>query len=92
MSEWIEVIGSPPTKPAEIDTSTSEFYVFERKDIQEYKEPDSENVTSKRWKYLERKITRDQWLVETVKRNKENTDAIMQGLVDLYELQLGIGE
>ena len=91
MTEWIEVIGTQPTRPSEIDTTSSEFYVYERKDIQEYKDPEEESI--KKWKYLERKIPKDKWLIETAKINKQNTDAIMQGMVDLYELQLeGLGE
>lgn len=93
MNEWIEVIGTQPTKPLEVDTTSSSFYIYERKDIQEYKDPDNEEDTTKKWKYLERKIPRDKWIIETVQLNKENTDAIMQGMVDLYELQLeGLGE
>lgn len=89
--EYIEVIGSQSTRPAEIDVTTSAYYVYIRKDIQKYEEKDEDqNVTFKGWKYLERKIPKELWTLEIAKQNKENLDAIMLGLTDLYEISLGV--
>lgn len=89
MNEWKEVISSMPERPSEIDTTSSAFYVYERKDIKPYQEQDSEdNVLLNGWQYLERKIPKEQWIINTTALNKENLDALMLGLTDLYELQL----
>lgn len=89
-SEFVEVIGSQITRPAEIDVTSSEFYVYERKNIEQYEEKDADqNVIFKGWKYLERKIPKEQWNLETTAQNKQNLDAIMLGLTDLYEMGLG---
>lgn len=90
MSEWKEVIGSQPERPDEIDVTSSAYYVYERKDIQKYEETDDEeNVIYKGWKYQERQVPREQWSVETTAKNKQNLDAILSGLVDLYEIGIG---
>ena len=93
MSEWIEVISSNPSRPQEVDVESSSFYVYERKNIEAYTETnDEEEVLWKGWKYLERKVSREKWILETTAKNQENVDAIMSGLADLYELQLeGLG-
>lgn len=89
-SEFIEVIGSQSVRPSEIDVSSSAYYVYERKDIQKYEEKDEEqNVIFSGWKYLERKIPKEQWNLEVTAQNKQNLDAIMLGLTDLYELGVG---
>ncbi len=89
-SEFIEVIGSQSVRPSEIDVSSSAYYVYERKDIQKYEEKDEEqNVIFSGWKYLERKIPKEQWNLEVTAQNKQNLDAIMLGLTDLYELGIG---
>lgn len=95
MSEWITVISSQTSKPAEIDILSSAYYVYERKLITaytQYSNSNPEDIEFTGWRYLERKIPREQWLLETTAQNKLNSDAIMAGMVDLYELQLeGIG-
>lgn len=86
-SEFIEVIGSQKERPSEIDVTSSAYYVYERKDIKKYEEKDAEEtVLWTGWKYLERKIPKEQWELETTATNKQNLDAIMLGLTDLYEL------
>lgn len=89
-SDFIEVIGSQPTRPAEIDVTSSEVFVYERKNIQKYEERDEEeNIIFSGWKYLERKLSKTQWTLEVAVQNKQNLDAIMLGLTDLYELEIG---
>ncbi len=90
-SEYREVIGSQPTRPSEIDTSTSMSHVFERKDIQKYEVKDEkQNVIFTGWKYLEKKTPIEKWQLQTAAQNKENLDAIMLGLTDLYEISLEV--
>ena len=89
-NEFNEVIGSQATKPSEIDVTTSAYYVYERKDIKKYQEKDADqNVLFDGWQYLERKIPKELWQLETTKKNNENLNAIMMGLTDLYEMQIG---
>ena len=82
--EW--VIGSQDKKPSEIDTTSSQFTVYIRKNIKEYKETDDEgNVTFKGWKYEELAIPNDEFLADYLKETVESNQAIMLGLCDLYE-------
>lgn len=88
-SEYIEVIGSQATRPAEIDVDSSALYVYLRKDIKKYEEKDDDqNVIFSGWQYQERKVLKSQWIAEATVQNKTNIDAIMMGLTDLFELQL----
>lgn len=93
--DWKEeyCIGSIPD---EIETDSS-FYVWLRKDFkitkhtvepQEGEEFEPYEVID-RCDYLEKKITLSQYLAEQQKLNKENTETLMLGLVDLYETLLG---
>ena len=83
--EWVEVIGSQPEKPEEIDTTSSKFIVYERKDIKPYEEEDKEQ-TGFKWTYKERQIPREQWILDQTKANHEDLVALLSGLIDLYEL------
>lgn len=87
--EFREVIGSQPSRPSEIDTTSSSTVVYERKDIQKYEEKDdAQNIIFSGWKYLEREIPRDKWLIETTAANKQNLDSALEGLADTYLLIL----
>lgn len=83
MDEWIEVRGS--VRPLEIDTTSSAYYVYERKDIVKNEDDDTGEVY---YTYLERKTDKTEWFVRATAENKANIDALMSGLTDLYELQL----
>lgn len=88
-SEYIEVIGSQPTRPKEIDVTSSAYYVYLRKDIEKYTyEGEGTRPSFTGWKYKERKVPKEQWQMETTAENKQNLDAIMLGLTDLYEMTL----
>ena len=90
MEDFVEVLGSQETRPSEIDTTSSAYYVYERKDIQKYKGtlPGTE-IEFEGWKYLERKIPKEKWQLETAANNKQSLDVMMLAIADLYELQLG---
>ena len=91
-SDFYEVIGSQSERPKEIDVSSSEFYVYERKDIQKYEEKDEQqNVIFKGWKYLERKVPKDKWAFEVSAENKQNLDIILLALPDIYETLINLG-
>lgn len=81
-----EVIGS--VRPLEIDTSSA-TRVLERKDIEPYEEKDEQqNVIFKGYKYKERAIPKDQWVVETTAKNKISLEAALEGMADTYLLLL----
>ncbi len=67
-------------KPNSIEPLENGF-VIERKDFEEREEGG--------WKYQERWIPVSLFLAEQALIQKETNDALMLGLVDLYELQIG---
>ena len=88
MGEWYEVKGA--VRPAEIDTTSSQYYVYESKDIEKFEEKDDDQkVVRSGWKYMQRRTPKEEWVVDATAQNKANIDALMLGLTDLYELQLG---
>lgn len=89
MSEWNEVKGSQAEKPAKLDVKSSEFYVYERKDITPYEEKDAEdNTLWTGWRYQERKVPREQWQLENAAAQTEYQLEVMGGITDMYELFL----
>lgn len=90
MLEFIKVRGSQESKPQEIDTTSSQYYIYVRKNIKEvHEEGDDYNPPFDGWEYEEAKILNDEWAVDQIEKLKEANDALMLGLVDLYEMQLG---
>lgn len=90
MLEFIKVRGSQETKPQEIDTTSSSFYTYIRRNIKEvHEEGDEYNPPFDGWEYEEAKILNDEYIVDYVKSLVEQNEALMLGLVDLYELNLG---
>ncbi len=90
--EFIEVKGSQEKRPQEIEISPNHYYVKERKDIQKYEEKDQDqNTLWTGWKYLERKIPKEQWVVEATAQNKQNLDVLLLAIPDLYETLIGLG-
>lgn len=86
MSEWIKVRGTQETRPAETDTESSQEYVYERKEIKRVDEEGDDGF--KGWEYLERVTPKQEWIMRAVAESKATTDAMLQGMADLYELQL----
>lgn len=88
MYEFEKVRGS--VEPKEIDTTSSEYYTYIRKNIKEIHEEGSDNSPGfDGWEYEECRVLNDEWAVDQMKQLKENNEALMLGLVDLYEMQLG---
>lgn len=87
MYEFEKVRGA--VKPKEIDTDSSGFYTYVRKDIKEVHEAgDEANPGFDGWEYEECKVLNDEWVVDQFKQLKESNDALMLGMVDLYEMQI----
>lgn len=88
MYEFEKVKGA--VKPKEIDTDSSQYYTYIRKNIKPCKEVDETGETTfEGWEYDECKVINDEWVVDQMKENKESNDALLLGLCDLYETQIG---
>ena len=86
MYDFETVIGTQKEKPKEIDTESSQYYVYIRKDIKPYESEDDPKTEG--WKYLEMAIPNNDYIVKQLKEQKETSEAIMLGLCDLYENQI----
>lgn len=96
MYKFETVIGSQTEKPAEIDTTSSEYVVYIRRNIKEYHSKD-QGVEFNGWKYEECIVPNNDYLVNFVKQLveenqelKDQNEALMMGLVDIYEQNLGV--
>ena len=84
MTYWQIVYGSQDVKPAEFDTTSSAYYVYQRRNVRRVTTED-EFGTSEFWQYDERKLTKDEYnalRAELLKTELTNTQL---ALVDLYE-------
>jgi len=61
MENWETVYGSQATKPTEFDTTSSDIYVYQRRNITEVEFKDENDKTYKQWKYEERKMTKKEF-------------------------------
>lgn len=79
MTNWKTVRGD--VKPAVIDTTTSSFVVYERRNIhtEEVSDGNDEGGTRTMWVYDEREYGKDEYAAMTAPA----TAAIMQGISDL---------
>lgn len=83
MIDFETVIGSK--KPLEIDTTSSEYVVYIRKDIKPYQSEDENGTPIEGWKYQELALPNNDFLANYLKQSVESNQAIMLGLCDLYE-------
>lgn len=90
MYKFETVYGSQETKPEEIDTTSSEYVVYIRKDIEPYEElDDQEQVVFKGWKYKEVAVPNNEYVAEQLVEQQECNNTLMLAIADLYEMQLG---
>ena len=77
MTDWKKVQGSQETRPEELDTTSSAFYVYHRKNIERVTVEDSMTGDSYEvWQYDERKLTRDEFILESAKQTRADIDFI----------------
>lgn len=77
MMDWQKVQGSQETRPEELDTTSSAFYVYQRKNIERVTVEDSMTGDSYEvWQYDERKLTRDEFILESAKQTRADIDFI----------------
>lgn len=90
MYKFETVIGTQAEKPAELDTTSSQYVVYIRTDIEPYEiqgEGDEEPVQG--WKYKECVVPNNQYLINQLNSQQEAIDTLMLGMVDIYEAQIG---
>lgn len=91
---WKLVENSKAEKPLEIDETSSQTYVYVRKDFEEIPTIDAngEEVGS-HWRYMEQKIKKEDWEVykQLMSHESSLTDTEM-AIVGLYEMLTGGGE
>lgn len=62
MTDWQKISSSAVQRPAELDTTSSQFTVYERRNIQQVTEMDSTtNQPYTHWTYEERTYTKEEY-------------------------------
>lgn len=84
MAEWKLTQGSQEVKPAELDTTSSRFYVYQRRNIERVTVGD-EFGTAELWQYEERKMTRDEYAQLRIATLAEENTQLQLALTELYE-------
>ena len=80
MTEWQIVYGGQTSTPAEFDTASSKFYVYQRRNIRRVTE---NNISF--WQYEERKLTREEYLKLQVDQLQDETTNLQLAITELYE-------
>lgn len=83
MTEWQLVYGSQKHKPSELDTASSNFFVYQRRNIERVSLND-EHGQYEMWQYEERKLTKDEY----AEMLEDELTATQLALTELYERQL----
>ena len=80
MTNWIVVHSSSETRPSELDTTSSNFVVYERENIhQESRIDESSGIEITEWVYNERTMTKEEY--ESL--SSPATRLLMQNLSDI---------
>ena len=80
MTEWQIVYSGQTSIPAEFDTTSSKFYVYQRRNIRRVME---KNISF--WQYEERKLTREEYLKLQVDQLQDETTNLQLAITELYE-------
>ncbi|MBQ7630959.1 MAG: hypothetical protein IJS81_12240 [Selenomonadaceae bacterium] len=84
MTDWQIVFGSQAVKPAELDSTSSKVYVYQRRNIQRVTQT-LDDVTSEFWQYEERKLSREEYLKLQVDQLENENTNLQLALTELYE-------
>ena len=80
MTDWKKTYSSAKTKPSELDTTTSSFVVYERRDIhQETYHDETSDTDIAQWVYDERTMTKNEYS----QLSSPVTQLVMQNLSDI---------
>ena len=61
MTDWRKAQGSQSEKPAEFDTTTSAFTVYQRRNIERITVENGDGSTTELWQYDEREMTHEEY-------------------------------
>lgn len=84
MTDWQLTHGSQPAKPAEIDTTSSDKYVYQRRNVQRVT-VENFGITGEQWQYEERKLTHGEYeklLESTIAENSAAIDDIIISMLE----------
>lgn len=85
MTDWQIVHGSQEVEPAELDTTSSKVYVYQRRNVQRVTVGDEMFGTNEFWQYEERKLTREEWANMRAAALEEELTQTQLALVEMYE-------
>lgn len=78
MTEWKRVHGSQKEKPLEIDTTSSKYYVYQRRNIERVRYEDETLKTPyELWEYDERKMTFEEYKQFCAEKNRADIDFLL---------------
>ena len=85
MTDWQMVYGSQDTMPAEFDTTSSAYYVYQRRNVQRVTTTDFDGNSYEYWQYDERKLTHAEYNALRADLLEQELTNTQLALVDLYE-------
>lgn len=86
MTEWQKVKGSQEEPPLELDTTSSEYFVYQRRNIQRINYTDETNGNVyELWEYEERKLTREEYVTLRANKLEEELTQTQIAMTELYE-------
>jgi len=84
---WYEVENGSDLRPAELDTSSSRRYVYERRSIQRVPASgEGEAVSAAHWRWEERKTPKEDWAVERARLHETALEDVYAALAELAGL------
>ena len=71
------------TEPADLDSSTSNFFVYQRRNIEKVSSSDDENPDF--WRFEELKIPRADYVAQRIQNLESENTQLQLALTELYE-------
>ena len=85
MTDWKTVQGTQENKPLELDTTSSSFCIYRRRNIERITVEDMDGNTSELWQYEEQKLTPEEFRIVALEDELNKTQL---AIVELYEKSL----
>lgn len=86
MTEWKKVYGSQAEKPSELDTTSSGYFVYQRKNIIRTRYTDNSTGSEyELWEYDERKLTKEEYARIREQELEDDLTQMQLALTELYE-------
>ena len=85
MQDWKIVQGSQAEMPLELDTTSSDFFVYQRRNIERMIAEDLDGKIYEFWQYEERKLTKEEYAAIHVAELEDELTQTQLALIELYE-------